>query len=202
MKIIGLCGQSGAGKTTALEVFSRHGFGVIDCDLVSREVMSAGSGCLVELAGHFGEEILSNNGTLKRQALADIAFSSPEHLQALNAITHKYILREVFARLDAFGKEGVRVAVVDAPVLFESGLDKSCDTTLAICADSEKRVERIVARDGIDPERARARIERQLSEKELSELCDRVIYNNSTIEDLESAVEAYAQEIGDSLEKT
>lgn len=200
MKIIGLCGQSGAGKTTALEVFERSGFAVIDCDAVSRLVTSPDSPCVRELAERFGEGILNADKSLKRQALADIVFLDAESLADLNRITHKHILKEVFCRLDKFRHEGYRAAVVDAPVLFESGLDRDCDTTLAVCADLETRLERITSRDGISRERAEARVSRQLSDMELSRLADRVIYNNSDLESFRNEVLKYVKEIGDDLE--
>ena len=192
MIVIGLCGQSGAGKTTALEVFRKKGFGVIDCDRISREVTLPGSPCLDALASAFGGEIIAPDGTLKRQALADIVFSDGKRLEELNRITHRFILEEVFSRLDAFCEEGKEVAVVDAPVLFESGLDRHCDTTLAICADTEIRIDRITKRDGIDRDRALARIARQLSEKELVSLSDRVIYNNEGVDAFEKEILEYA----------
>ena len=200
MKIIGLCGQSGAGKTTALEVFEKSGFAAIDCDEVSRFVTSPDSPCIKSLAERFGDSILNPDKTLKRQALADVVFSDAESLADLNKITHKYILEEVFRRLDVFREKGFKVAVVDAPVLFESGLDRHCDTTLAVCADLETRLERIISRDGIDRARAEARVSRQLSDTELSRLADRVIYNNSDADSFRLEVLKYVKEIGDDFE--
>lgn len=200
MKIIGLCGQSGAGKTTALEVFEKSGFAVIDCDEVSRYVTSPDSDCIRELSDRFGNGILNPDKTLKRQALADIVFADSDSLADLNKITHRHILCEVYRRLDEFREKGYRVAVIDAPVLFESGLDRDCDTTLAICADLETRLCRIIERDGIDRARAEARVSRQLSDAELSRLADRVIYNNSDIEKFYLEVLKYVKEIGDRLE--
>lgn len=202
MIVIGLCGQSGAGKTTALDVFSQNGFAVIDCDKISREVTLPGAPCLLALADAFGKEMIAPDGTLKRQALADVVFSDGKKLEELNRITHKYILDEVFLRLDAFRDEGYKVAVVDAPVLFESGLDRHCDTTLAICADTEKRINRIMARDSISRDRAEARVSRQLSEEELIRLSDSVIFNNGCIEDFEKEVRLYADKIGDENAET
>ncbi len=200
MKIIGLCGQSGAGKTTALEVFEKSGFATIDCDEVSRFVTLPDSDCVRELADRFGNGILNPDKTLKRQALADIVFADSDSLADLNKITHRHILCEVYRRLDVFREKGYRVAVIDAPVLFESGLDRDCDTTLAICADLETRLRRIVERDGISRERAEARVSRQLSDAELSRLADRVIYNNCDFEEFYSEILKYVKEIGDDLE--
>lgn len=200
MKIIGLCGQSGAGKTTALEIFENNGFAVVDCDEVSRFVTVPHSPCIVELVEAFGDRILNSDGTLRRREVAEISFSDPEKLQTLNRITHKYILAEVFGRIDKFRAQDFSAVVIDAPVLFESGLDKSCDMTLAICAPLDVRLERIMERDKISKQSAQARISRQLSEKELSHLADRVIMNDGTLEEFRNKIIKYVKEIGDSLD--
>ena len=199
MKIIGLCGQSGAGKTTALEVFAKEGFGIIDCDKVSREVCSPGSQCVLELKERFGDRIVNANGVLDRRALADIAFSDPERLVALNSITHTYIIERVLEHASELEREGFRAIVIDAPVLFESGLDKKCDVTVAVLAEKEKRIERIIKRDGISRERAALRIERQLGEKELISLADEAIYNNEDEAQFAKCVEKLARKIGEKL---
>ena len=194
MKIIGLCGQSGAGKTTALETFAALGFAVIDCDLVSRQVTEKGSECLFELVEFFGDSILDEDGALKRRTLADLAFSDEKRLEALNSITHAHILKAVFSQIEIYRKEGYSAVVVDAPTLFESGLDRDCDTTLAICAPRDIRIERIIKRDGISLERAEARISKQISEEELKRICDRVIYNDGSENEFKEKIKNYVKE--------
>ncbi len=194
MKIIGLCGQSGAGKTTALETFTALGFAVIDCDLIARQVTEKGSECLSELVEFFGDSILDTDGTLKRRTLADLAFSDEKRLEALNSITHAHILKAVFSQIEKYREDGYSAVVVDAPTLFESGLDRDCDTTLAICAPRDIRLERIMKRDGISLERAEARISRQISEEELRRICDRVIYNGGSETEFKEKIENYVKE--------
>ena len=181
-------------------IFEKYGFAVIDCDEVSRFVTDAGSPCTAELAEEFGDEILNSDGTLRRRVLAEVAFSDAKKLETLNKITHRHILNEVFARVENYRSKGFAAVVIDAPVLFESGLDKRCDTTLAICAPREIRLERIIARDGISAQSAEVRISRQLSEKELATLADRVIVNDGTLEELKNNITNYVKEIGESLD--
>lgn len=192
MKIIGLSGQSGAGKTTVLETFSELGFEVIDCDKASRKVMEKGTPCTRELISVFGRDIASEEGEIYRKKLAEKVFFNKDLLEKLTEITHRYIKEYIFGRMEEAKTRGERVFVIDAPLLFESGLDKICDVTLAVTADRETRISRITERDRITRELAEKRIEAQLSEDELKRLCDEIIENNKTKEDLKKAVLDFA----------
>lgn len=193
MKIVGLCGQSGAGKTTALSTLLETGAAVCDCDRVSREVMSKGTECTAEVIGVFGEGICSC-GEINRRALGEIVFNDAEKLAVLTEITHRYIKAEVYRRMDEARERGERLFVIDAPLLFESGLDSECDITLAIVADKEKRIKRIMMRDGIDRLLAEKRIASQLSEDELYRRADCVIVNDGTAEELAEAVRSFVRQ--------
>lgn len=192
MKIIGLSGQSGAGKTTVLETFSGLGFEVCDCDKVSREVMEKGTPCTEELISVFGRDIASEDGEIYRKKLAEKVFFDRCQLEKLTEITHRYIKASIFQMIDEAKERGERVFVIDAPLLFESGLDKICDITLVIVADRERRISRITERDRITRELAEKRIEAQLSQDELKRLSQEVIENNGTKEDLKKAVLDFA----------
>jgi len=195
MIVLGLCGQSGAGKTTALDTLARLGAEICDCDKVSREVMTFGTPCTREVISAFGESICSC-GEIDRRALGKIVFSDKDKLEILTEITHRYIKAEVKARIERFKAKGKGLFVLDAPLLFESGLDRDCDLTLVITADREKRIERIMKRDGIDREIAENRIASQLDEEKLISLADEVITNNETEKELAEAVEAFAERRG------
>lgn len=145
--IIGLTGPTGAGKTTVSEFFAKHGFAVIDCDAVSKEITVPGSEALKAITDAFGTEVLAADGTLCRCKLADIAFSSPELTEKLNAATHPFILKAIKEKIAAAGD--ARAVLLDAPTLFESGASELCDRIIAIVADPAKREKRIAARDKI-----------------------------------------------------
>lgn len=195
--IIGLCGGSGSGKGAVSSCLASLGIPSIDTDKVYHELTSASSPCLDELRSEFGDAVIEN-GALSRKALADIVFSSDggkERLVRLNTIAHKHILDKVRELISEFEKKGIKTVVVDAPLLFESGFDKECDLTLAVIAEREVRISRIMARDNITYEEARRRIDSQASDKWLSENADRVIENNGDIASLCARVRMLIKEI-------
>ncbi len=200
MKIIGLCGQSGAGKTTALEEFLKMGFRVIDCDEISRFVTRPNTPCLSELESFFGEEIISPDKTLDRKRLAAIAFADGEKYAKLNEITHRHILEELDARLEMYKQKNEPFVIIDAPLLYESGLDKRCDKVIAVCADKEVRIKRITERDALTRDQALARISRQTSEEDLESLADFVVYNNGDLTELKKEINALVRKIGEEIE--
>lgn len=181
MKLIGLCGASGSGKSAFCEVLSRRGIVTIDCDEISHAVQEKGTPCFLELVECFGGEILFPDGSINRTALAALVFSDADALSDLNRIMHKHILSELHNRL--FELSGERYVVVEAPVLFESGLDRECALTVALL--SSRKEERIIERDRMTEKQARARLDNQLSDEELAERCDVVITNDGALLHLE-----------------
>ena len=187
MRIIGLCGGSGSGKGAVSAVFRKYGIPTVDTDIVYREITSYMSDCLIELKGEFGDSIV-NGGALDRRALAALVFSDTSRLQKLNAIAHKHILARTREILASFSESGSEVALVEAPLLFEAGLDSECDLTVAVIADYNVRLARIIARDSISEDEARQRLSSQRPDEWLISNVDEVIYNNGDLGDLESSV--------------
>lgn len=188
MKIIGLCGGSGAGKGYVCGIFARHGVPAIDTDAVYHEIIAKRTPCVTELEATFGSSVVRDDGSLNRERLAAIVFAdgAKDKLQALNRITHKYIKTETEHGIETHRQNGAPAVIVDAPALFESGFDKMCDLTVGVFADRETRIARIMERDGISRERAEARIARQIPDGELKAKCRYCILNNG--EDVESQV--------------
>lgn len=195
LKVIGVTGGSGTGKSLVARYFARHGFTVIDADLLSREVCAPGTPCVAELAGAFGADMLLPDGSLNRRKLGKLVFAEPERLPLLNEITHKYIKQEIFLRLSSYKDNPVLVneegqeepllgVVIDAPLLFESNLHKICDAVVAVLADRELRVSRIAERDNIPVEEAKARISSQKEDGYYTERADFILYNNGDTEEL------------------
>lgn len=191
MKVIGLCGGSGSGKGEVARLFLRKGIPSIDTDAVYREITSHKGECLSALALEFSEDILTHDGKLNRPYLANLVFSDKggERLSRLNEITHKYILDETRRRLKHYSDIGINYAIVDAPALFESGFDRECELIISVIAERERRIERIISRDGIDRCRAESRINSQISDGELIKRSDIVIYNLSDLDELSRQVD-------------
>ena len=158
MKIIGLTGPTGSGKSTVAKYFNDLGVEIIDCDLVAREVTEIGSELLPLLAETFGDEILADDGSLIRKELAKRAFSNETETEKLNSIMLPFIANKIKEILDVFATEDVECVMLDAPTLFESGLDSICDSVLAVLCDRETRKKRIIQRDSLTEEQALTRL--------------------------------------------
>ena len=187
-KIIGLCGGSGSGKGFVGSFFTKNGYLVIDTDKVYRDITDNSSQCLDALVCEFGADIINDKGGLDRKRLAGLVFSDKNKLKILNAITHRFILDRVRSIIQNSASDGYAGFIVDAPLLFESGFDKECDLTICVIADEKIRIERIINRDGISYEAAKARINSQISNDELINKCTYSIENNSTDQKLRNEV--------------
>ena len=169
--------MSGSGKSTVAGVFTSLGATVIDCDALAHEAL-LDDGVKASLADAFGEDILKN-GDIDRKLLAALAFSNAASTQKLNSLTHPYILRRMNEELAA--SDGV--CVIDAPLLFNCGLDSLCDVTVAVVSTRERLIRRIIKRDGISRSDAKARLERQADMPALLQKADVTIENNGITED-------------------
>ena len=186
--IIGITGQTGAGKGEVCRVLEKQGIPTLDCDRVYAELIAPPSALLDRIGAEFGTEAINEDGTLNRGRLSSIVFSEGEKLKILNSITHGAVLDEVRLRLKALYEKGAVIAAVDAPQLFEAGFDRECDTVVAVLAPEGDRLKRITARDNITEENAFLRMQNQHGEDFFLSHCDRVLKNDSTLEELEKSV--------------
>lgn len=187
MKILGLTGGSGTGKSAASEAFAQLGCAIIDADAQYRGLCDSCTPMLDEIQSVF-LDVLSPEGKLDRKKLGAVVFADPEKLLQLNAITHPYIrqaARDAFADFEA---RGYTMCIYDAPVLFEAGMDALCDKTCAVLAQRETRIARIMKRDNITPEYAALRIDAQKNDDFYHEKCDYIIRNDADLEELYAQV--------------
>ena len=176
-KVIGITGNSGSGKTTATKILkSLCDAEVIDADKVVRELSVPGTKYLDAIKEKFGESVFLEDGTLNRKALAEKIYNSKEDLEVLNGLTFKYVVEEIKFRIEESKSE---IIVLDAPLLFESGLDENCTAVIGLTAPFELKVERIVKRDGISEETAYSRINIQAKDEFYLNKADVVIENNN-----------------------
>ena len=181
MKIIGITGGTGCGKTTALETLKDFGALVIDCDALYHELLESSAELINEIDKYFPGAV--TDGVLDRKALGAVVFTDKEALRDLNIITHKYIHLELRHRLREWAMQGGTLAAVDAIELFSSGIAKRCCATVGVIADREVRLRRIQQRDGISLEYAMMRVNAQRPNEYFEERCDYILQNNGTREE-------------------
>ena len=177
VKLIGLTGQSGAGKSTAAELFEENGMTVINADALVAEIYESSPACLKSVAASFGADIINPDGTLNRQLLARRAFESKDNTALLGAIVHPFVIAETLKILKTLSG----TVVFDAPQLFESNMDAVCDVIVSVTADEGVRAGRIIERDGLTREQARERISAQHSEEFFRSHSDYILENNGNI---------------------
>jgi len=176
MMIIGLTGPTGAGKSLASKTAGEMGFKVVDCDLLARKAVLKGSGGLTALVKAFGEDILLPSGELDRKGLAKKAFATAEKTELLNKTLLPFIAELVKGECNS------QKVLLDAPTLFESGLDSICSKTVAVLSDRETRLSRIMKRDGLSRAEALLRINAGKPDQYYIDKAHKVIYNNGDID--------------------
>ena len=159
MTVIGITGPTGAGKTTALEVLAEMDFEIVDCDALYYQMLRTDEDLRQSLRDAFGEVFLPD-GSLDRRALAQRVFSDERELAKLNGIVFPAMSAAVKQKIQKCSQKGL---AIDAINLVESGMGELCAATVAVTASPAIRLKRIMARDGLTGEQARARIEAQKS---------------------------------------
>ncbi|MCD7823777.1 MAG: dephospho-CoA kinase [Oscillospiraceae bacterium] len=192
IRVIGLTGQSGAGKSTVSRFFLDEGFPTINADEISHSV-SYDQGFLAEVRRLYPDCVTDTD--LDRQKLAGIVFCDSEKLKAYTNIIFPYITREVFRRIESFRASGERLVLLDAPTLFESGLDDICSSVISVIAPMELKIKRVLERDGIPVEMARSRLGSQKSDDMFISRSRFTIVNNSDIDSLREKTLSVIEEL-------
>ena len=187
--IIGLTGPTGAGKSSACTVAAEYGFKIVDCDKLARKAVEKGTEGLKNLVSVFGSGILNLDGSLNRKELAKIAFSTKGNTELLN----KTLLPHIVLLVKNESNSGM--VLLDAPTLYESGIDSMCNAVIAVLADENVRLERIMSRDSIDEESARLRINAGKPEEYYKQKTEYIIYNNGKQNDFKDRFEVIINKI-------
>ena len=190
-RLIGLTGQTGAGKSVVAQYLWQRGFSVLNADKMVADVYRESPVCLKAVAACFGSDILKEDGSLDRLLLAKRAFSSAENTALLGKIVHPFVIAETLRLLKA--QEGM--VILDAPQLFESNMDVLCDCIIGVTAPEELRLERILRRDNLTEEQARERMKAQLDESFFRENTDHLIENNGDLPQLYARLETLIKTI-------
>ena len=173
MFTIGITGGTGAGKTAALRALESLGALALDCDAIYHELLEKNTNLKTELETKFSGVL--KDGEIDRKRLGEIVFSDPEALTDLNAITHKYVSREIEQRISNWEAAGGTIVAIDAIALIESGRAKKCDVVVGVIAPKELRITRIMERDGITKNQAELRINAQKPDSFYREHCDHIL---------------------------
>lgn len=189
MRIIGITGGIGSGKSTISRILYDLGARIVDADKIAREVVRKGEKAYEEITAFFGRDILDDGGELDRKKLAALVFDNKEKLEVLTSITHKYIIERMIQSIEKEKDEGkAEIVVIDAPIPVEHGFVDMVDEIWVVTADKDIRIRRIMDRSGYTLEEALKRVEAQKKEEEYLKLADEIICNNGGIEELEKQV--------------
>ncbi|HAA42704.1 MAG TPA: dephospho-CoA kinase [Ruminiclostridium sp.] len=188
MKVIGVTGGIGSGKTTVSGILSSLGAKVIEADKISREIMKKGHKVFDEVVDFFGEDILDEKGEIIRAKLRDIAFESEEKVKALNDITHKYISIEIKNKIKKCAKEDT--VVVDAAIPLENGFLDVSHEIWFVTADIDTRIKRVMKRNNLTYSEVMDIIKMQPDDNYYISISNIIIYNNGSYKELEERVKS------------
>jgi dephospho-CoA kinase len=188
LKVLGLTGGIGAGKSTVAGLFAARGVPIVDADALAREVVAPGRPALAEIAAAW-PEVIAPDGALDRKRLGDIVFSDPTARLRLEAITHPHIQALGEERLGALAGAGHALALYEASLLVESGRWRDFDGLIVVTASEATQIARVRARDGLTEAGAEARIRAQLPTADKVRLATHVIDNDGDLAATEAAVD-------------
>lgn len=184
---IGITGQIGAGKSTAARILQDMGAFLIDADQIGREVVETDFALRTKLSKAFGDDVIDEQGSLKRDLVALRAFSSEEGKKRLDRLVHPYLLKDIRTKMRA-SEQVHDVILVDATLIFDWNLEKELDLTIVIYAPQNVRLARL-QKKGVPTADALARQKRQLSLREYRNRADVVIDNRGTEAELRAKLE-------------
>jgi dephospho-CoA kinase len=181
---IGLTGGIASGKSTVASRLRELGVEVIDADQLAREVVTVGSDCLTAICERFGAAMILSDGTLDRTRLAELVFSDPEALAALNRITHPAILRRADEAISKAREAGLSYVVYEAALILEAGLAPQLNALVVVLCNPESQCQRVMSRDGLSRRAAEERLSAQTDNAARRDVADWIIDNQGTLVDL------------------
>lgn len=191
--IVGITGGTGSGKSSVAQYLRTKGYKVIDADEIAQNLLEKGEMAYIKTVEAFGESIIDMEGKIDRKKLGNIVFSNKKDLSILETIVTKEVINKIIRLIRPYGKQsGLSgkysleggIIFVDAPLLFETGLNDNMDVVWLVTADKSMRVSRLIERDNITLDEIEMRMQNQMDEKEKILKSDVVFFNNGTLEEL------------------
>ncbi|QNM05914.1 dephospho-CoA kinase [Qiania dongpingensis] len=189
MKIIGVTGGVGAGKSTVLEILKEdYGAGILMADEIGRELMEPEGACFAQVRDAFGEGVMKRDGTLDRGKIASAVFRDQAALKRLNGIIHPAVRKETERRLQDLEISGKEIAVIETAILFEAGYEDICDVVWYVYADEETRIQRLMKSRGYGRDKCREIMANQMPDSEFRRRSGVVIDNSGSREDIKEQI--------------
>lgn len=179
---LGLTGGIASGKTEVAKRLSEMGATIIDADEISRSLTAKDGALLPQIRERFGDAVFNEDGTLNRKALGEVVFSDEWERRALEGIIHPAVQSETFKKIAEAQEQGAVVCALVVPLLYETAMDAMCEEVWVTSVESEEQLRRLMQRDNLTAEQARARMRSQLPEGERERLADLVIKTNRPID--------------------
>ena len=196
MIIIGLTGGIGTGKSTVSNYLKEKGCLILDADELSRQMTEKGQPALGEIALNFGDHLIDESGNLDRQALGNIVFNDKNKLDLLQSIITSKVVEFINDRIYKLKAEEYKgIVVIDAPLLFECGMENISDENWLVVADLESRLKRVAQRDGLSKAQILSRIKNQKPQEEKEELSHVILDNSNTLEALYNQIDSNLERI-------
>lgn len=198
MKVIGLTGGTGSGKSTVAAYLEKKGCIIIDADKISRNLTKPGGEALEPIRRRFGADVFFEDGSLDRKKLGGIVFSDDAKLRSLEEITTDIVIKKILEKVEHLKKNGFNGTVIlDAPLLFECGMKDCTDENWLVTCDLENRIQRLIDRDGISRQSILDRMANQLSDEQKRMMADRVIENSGSLTELYSRIDRFIERARD-----
>ena len=198
MKVIGLTGGTGSGKSTVAAYLEKKGCIIIDADKISRDLTKPGGEALEPIRRRFGADVFFEDGSLDRKKLGGIVFSDDAKLRSLEEITTDIVIKKILEKVEHLKKNGFNGTVIlDAPLLFECGMKDCTDENWLVTCDLENRIQRLIDRDGISRQSILDRMANQLSDEQKRMMADRVIENYGSLTELYSRIDRFIERARD-----
>ncbi len=192
MRVFGLTGGIGSGKSTVAAMFRDEGIPVVDADRIARDVIAPGQYAYLEIVHRFGRGILLPDGEIDRKRLGDVVFADPVRRAELEAVTHPRIVEGIAYALQKLDAAGHPAAIVEAALIHEKGRGGMFEAVIGVRCGGIRQVERLMRRDGIPKEKALLRLSAQMDADEKAKASDHVIDNSGDLESTRSQVRALA----------